>query len=366
MALLPTSFGTRPRLAIEVRPEGVLAARADEGSSLIAAASRTELPSGTSLPLLRPGATAHTSGTEGSPIPPLAASDRETLVSAVRKSLNAVCQRGREVTLVVPDSAARVLLLDFDELPGKPVDALPVVRFRLKKLLPFDADHAAVSYQVMSSARGLVRVLAVAMPAELLADYERIVRDAGFEPGAVLPSTLATLAALPEGDAPNLLVNVGREVVTTAILRGNLLLLHRAVDLRTEDVPFPEPVPAGYLQPGYLDPVKAAARVQTAELLREVAAEQSVLLTTAELAQAVSVAIAYFEDTLDQQPTALLAAGTVSAAALDSMLAEAGLRGIPVREIVDSAMLAAGTATVASDGRVNMGWLAGVKGALAS
>ena len=79
------------------------------------------------------------------------------LVAAVRKALEQVSLRGREVTLVVPDAAVRVLLLDFDALPAKPAEALPVVRFRLKKLLPFDADDAAVSYQVMASSKGWCR-----------------------------------------------------------------------------------------------------------------------------------------------------------------------------------------------------------------
>ena len=135
------------------------------------------------------------------------------------------------MTLIVPDAAVRVLLLDFDELPAKPAEALPVVRFRLKKLLPFDADDAAVSYQVMSASKDLLQVLAVAMPREVLADYESVVREAGFEPGAVLPSTLAALAGLPEGDAPLLVVNAGREGVTTAIVKAGVLLLHRTVDL---------------------------------------------------------------------------------------------------------------------------------------
>ena len=71
--------------------------------------------------------------------------------------------------MIVPDAAVRVLLLDFDELPAKPVEALPVVRFRLKKLLPFDADDAAISYQVMATAKGSLQALAVAMPRQLLA-----------------------------------------------------------------------------------------------------------------------------------------------------------------------------------------------------
>ena len=159
---------------------------------------------------------------------------REALVAAVRTALEQVGQRGRDVTLVVPDAAVRVLLLDFDALPAKAAEALPVVRFRLKKLLPFDADDAAVSYQVMATTRGIVQVLAVAMPREVLAEYESLVREAGFEPGAVLPSTLAALAGLAEGETPMLVVNAGREAVTTAIVKAGVVLLHRTVDLGGE------------------------------------------------------------------------------------------------------------------------------------
>ena len=102
------------------------------------------------------------------------------------------------------------VVLDFDQLPSKPVEALPVVRFRLKKLLPFDAEEAVVSYQVMSSAKDPVHVLAVAMPKDVLDEYEGVVTAAGYLPGAVLPSTLAALAGLDEAEAPVLVVNAGR------------------------------------------------------------------------------------------------------------------------------------------------------------
>ena len=38
------------------------------------------------------------------------------------------------------------MLLDFDTLPDKREDAEAVVRFRLKKSLPFDVDQSAVSF----------------------------------------------------------------------------------------------------------------------------------------------------------------------------------------------------------------------------
>ena len=312
----------RPRLACEVRPEGIVAARAEEDSALLAAISRIDL-GGQSVPHLRGGT--HTQpGDELVPV--LTARERTALVSGIRKALDAVALRGRDVTLVVPDAAARVLLLDFDELPGKLSEALPIVRFRLKKLVPFDSDDAAVSFQVMSSTRGLVRVLAVAMPREVLAEYEGIVREAGFEPSAVLPSTLAALAALSQNEAATLIINVGDHTVTTAITRGGILLLHRSVELGDPDIA-PD-------------------------------------VASSELAQAVSVATAYFEDTLLAQPERLLSGGTLDAATLGTILTHAGMAPPPIQEIVSPAALGP-EANAGATAKIPLGWIAGLQGALA-
>lgn len=370
MDFFPRTIGTRPRLACEVRPEGVVAARAEEGSAMLAAVSRIEFGPGAAVPQLRSAASTPASAIGSSPGPEvpapaaLTSSERANLLAAVRKSLEAVALRGREITLIVPDSAVRVLLLDFDALPSKPVEASPVIRFRLKKLLPFDADHAAISYQVMTSTRNLVRVLAVAMPQELLAEYESIVREAGFEPGAVLPSTLAAIAGLPEGDAPALLINAGTHGVTTAIARAGVLLLHRSVDLGDPALgDTADPLLPASTTPNFGGPIEAAVRMETAQLERNLALERSRMATGQDLAQAVSVAAAYFEDTLESQPRELLASGTLGAAALEAMLADAGMDSIAIEELVQPPAL---TSPHDAAGRVPPGWLAGLQGALAS
>ena len=257
------------------------------------------------------------------------------MVEAVRQALEKVFDKGRAVTLVVPDASVRVLLLDFDSLPSKVAEALPVVRFRLRKLLPFDSDDAAVSYQIMSSSRAGIRVLAVAMPRDVLAEYEAMVREAGFEPGAVMSSTLAALAGLDEAEAPVLVVNAGPEAVTTAIVRGGILLLHRSVDMRTDlhvEVK-PEFVPATLSEiplellanPLPLVDVESSAaewamqealpehpvRETAIAVIEETAPEEQlpVSLPPAEIVQAVSVAAAYFEDTLESAPAGLLVGG---------------------------------------------------------
>src|ERR1700722_10501391 len=49
----------------------------------------------------------------------------------------------RPAALILPDYAVRVSLLDFDSFPSAPEEQLPLVRFRVKKTIPFDIDSAA-------------------------------------------------------------------------------------------------------------------------------------------------------------------------------------------------------------------------------
>lgn len=340
MEILPKNLGTRPRLAVEVRPEGVVAARAEDAQALLAAVAERSLPEGVLVPGLKAGNVV----------------DGMRLAAALREALDAVAARGGErtryVTLVIPDAATRVLLLEFDEMPAKPAESLPIVRFRLKKLVPFDPDHAAVSYQVMSTERGSVQVLVVAMPSDVLAEYEGAVTAAGYMPGAVLPSTLAALACLDEQEAPVLVANAGRGGVTTAIVRRGALLLHRALELAGDptDARSLETLQAAGV---VYDRIEAEALIETQVLEAEAHG------SAREVAQSVSVAVAYFEDTLASVPDGIFSAGTIGADGLQTILEENGITALKVREIVGADGLTAGAAS-----RVPRGWLAGVRGAL--
>jgi type IV pilus assembly protein PilM len=364
MEILPKTLGTRPRLAVEVRAEGVVAARAEDAAALLTGVAWTELPSGAMTPGLKTGNIA----------------DKTAVTAAVRKVLDAVAgsgrERSRDVTVIVPDSAVRVLFVDFDQLPSKTAEALPVVRFRLKKLLPFDADEAMVSYQVMSSEKGSIKLLAIAMPKAVLEEYEAVVMAAGYLPGAVLPSTLAALAGLDEVTAPVLVVNAGVGAVTTAIVREGTLLLHRSVDMSVgtsvpvSAIPLVDRESSAQewaqqeaLGPGGWDRFDAEAAMQTSVVETAVARERETRVEVREVAQAVSVAAAYFEDSLQRSPDQLLVAGTLGAESVAAMMEESGVEGLRVREMVDASMIEMGAVT-SSVAKMPRSWLAGVRGAL--
>jgi type IV pilus assembly protein PilM len=154
--------------------------------------------------------------------------------AAIRSAMEQVRPRVKAVTVVVPDSAVRVFVLDFDTLPSKMEETLPVLRFRLRKSVPFDVEAAGISHQVLSEGSAKLetqwKVLAAVMPGPVLAEYEAAVRAAGYEPGVVMPSSLAMLAAIDSTEAV-LAANLSTQSLTTTIVSGNDILLYRTVEL---------------------------------------------------------------------------------------------------------------------------------------
>jgi type IV pilus assembly protein PilM len=159
--------------------------------------------------------------------------DPAAVAAAIRSALASVSPRTRAVTVIVPDTAVRVFVLDFDEFPARAAEAVPVLRFRLRKMVPFDVEHSGLSYQILSDSKTEYRVLVAILPSSILEEYESAVRAAGYEPGAVMPSTLAALAA-HDSEEPVLAACLSKAAVTTAITRGNDLLLYRTLDLPEE------------------------------------------------------------------------------------------------------------------------------------
>ena len=164
----------------------------------------------------------------------------DAITAALRAAILQVSPRRDPVTIIVPDSAARVFIVSFDTLPANRADITSLLRYRLRKLLPVDGDNATIAFQILTPSTekgqdrpGGIRVLTVLMPSSVVADYESVVRTAGYQPGALLPSTIAALAAFECGDGA-VLVNVNKQGVTTCIGKGDDLLLYRSVDLPSD------------------------------------------------------------------------------------------------------------------------------------
>jgi type IV pilus assembly protein PilM len=202
----------RPRIACEIAAGQVLAGRADDSGSVVEYYTARSLPPGAVAPGLAPGNVLAT----------------DALRDAIAGALSAAGGHSRDVIAVLPDAAVRIVLLDFETLPERAAEAAAIVRFRLKKSVPFDAEHAALSYQAHRT-NGLVKVVAAVANAAVVAEYETAFREAGYHPGVVVPSTLAALG-LVETAAPTMVVKVEPASITVAIAHREELLLFRMLE----------------------------------------------------------------------------------------------------------------------------------------
>ncbi len=292
------SNSVRPRVACEVSAERVVAGRASEKAQSLEAVSAEGLPAGTVTPGLQ-----HVN-----------VSSRDELIKALRACLAPVAGRSRDITLIIPDASTRILLLDFDTLPEKPQDADAVVRFRLKKSLPFDVETSSVSFDRQAAENG-VRVVAAVTPKSVLEEYESVVRDAGYNPGAVLPSMIAALGVV-DGARPTMVIKAELGTATFAILDQNQLLLYRSLE------------------------------------------NGGTAVTGESLVDDVNTSLVYFEDRYGISVDRVLVTGVQSAQALQAAFNASS--NIQVEDLISSSLAGMGA------GNVTRSALAGVAGALMS
>jgi type IV pilus assembly protein PilM len=292
------SNAAKPRLACEIAADRVLVGRlAENGLGLESCAARELAP--------------------GSVVPDLVEANlrqADAVKEAVHEALSSVAGRTHDVIAVVPDAAVRVVLLEFDSLPSDAEEAAGVVRFRLKKSLPFDVDKARVSYHAQKSKDG-VRVVAAVALASVIEDYEAVIQEAGFSPGVVLPSMLAALG-VAEGQRPTLVVKVDARTTSIAILNADQLQLFRTLENT-----------------------------------------RGVTITGEQLAEEVYPSVVFFQDTYHLNIEKIFVAGLA-----DTSTAAPALRaqtGAEVQELVSSSQLG-----VSTGGSVPRWRMAGVVGAL--
>ncbi|HEY6253527.1 MAG TPA: hypothetical protein VI685_26510 [Candidatus Angelobacter sp.] len=288
----------RPRLACEITASRLIAARASDKGTLEAFTIR-QLSQGAVIPSLNAGNI----------------QDASALRTCISGALAALSGGARDVTVILPDAAVRVLLLEFEDLPAKAQDRDSVIRFRLKKSLPFDVEQAALSCDVRRS-NGTVQVVAAVSPLEVIKEYESAFRDAGYSPGVLLPSSLAALGLL-EGSRPALMLKVDPKNVTVAAAMNQELRLMRILDN-----PHGEQVPA------------------------------------AELAETVLPSIVFFEDTFGSRIEQIFVTGIPSMEEIGPMLHQQ--TGAQVKELAPKVSSSANLSGDSYDPAI----MAGVAGAL--
>lgn len=201
-----------PELVCEISPERVAAAR--WSANRLEAFAEEKLPAGA----LRP-----------SPAQPNLA-DADAVSQAVGKVVEQVRGMRHEIALLLPDTVVRIFLLGFETFPRKAAEAAPLLRWRLRKSVPFPVEETVLSWTEQASADGGREVVTAVARVSVVREYEQMFEAAGLLPGVVLGATLGALPLVEDGPAV-LLARLGGASLTTAIVDAGRLALYRCTEL---------------------------------------------------------------------------------------------------------------------------------------
>ena len=162
--------------------------------------------------------------------------DPDEFMMAVRAIANSQAARKRkDVALILPDYCARTAVLDFDSFPSDPKEQASLVRFRMKRSVPFDIESAAVGYFAQAAQGKKVDVVVTVAPLEIVARYESPFRAAGMNPGLVTASSLAALELAPERGLSVFAKLTGR-VLSLLVRQGGGVKLARCLEMASNSL----------------------------------------------------------------------------------------------------------------------------------
>jgi len=158
----------------------------------------------------------------------------ETVAQKVRELFEASGTRPGRVSLVLPDNLAKVTLLTLPERPSSRKQLVELIRFRLRRAIPFRLDDAALSYQLLPTSGKEITVLVALMLRSVIEQYERVFKAVGARPGLVDLCTAnlfnlcrTGLAEASRGSRDVALFNGSGTYFSLLILRGEKLVFYR-------------------------------------------------------------------------------------------------------------------------------------------
>lgn len=207
----------QPEVAIEIAHRRVTVAQLGRGTpSVISAYGSEVLPDDAVVPSLTNRNIANT----------------KVVSDTVKRALEkAGIKSPSRVALVVPDTVSRVSLLPFEQMPTRQAELEQLVRWNVKKSVPFPVEDAVLSYVPATSDGGLTTLAAMVARRDVVAEYEAVADAIGAHAGVVdIASFNVINTALAAGMAPKgdwLLVCLADDSTTIVIMRGAALMFHR-------------------------------------------------------------------------------------------------------------------------------------------
>lgn len=109
--------------------------------------------------------------------------DAKGFVTALREAHLRLLTKERSICVSLPDAVGRVVLLDLEARFKNREEGIDVIRWKLKKSLPFDIGAVQLDYQTLEEKEsGAVSLLVSLISRPVVQQYEELIIEAGLEP----------------------------------------------------------------------------------------------------------------------------------------------------------------------------------------
>jgi type IV pilus assembly protein PilM len=156
---------------------------------------------------------------------------RPAVVEALRRALDRAGVRPRRVALVIPDPAARVSLVRFDQVPARHEDLEQLIRWQIRKAAPFPIEDACLTFGLSTrSPEGGAEFVVVMARRDAVREYESVCEEVGMHAGLVDVATLSMLNLFLLSDRPDgdwLVIHAQPSYASVVILRGENVIFFR-------------------------------------------------------------------------------------------------------------------------------------------
>lgn len=150
------------------------------------------------------------------------------IAALLRKLLETTGTKPGRLSLVLPDNLAKISLVSLPEKPASSRRLDEVLRFKLRRAVPFRLEDAVLAHQVLPGEGAGVTVLVAVMLRAAIEQYEHVLEAAGARPGLVDLCTpnlynlcRPQIAAAAAGGGDVGLLNVASGYFTLLIVRDD-------------------------------------------------------------------------------------------------------------------------------------------------
>ena len=112
--------------------------------------------------------------------------DPHAFVETVRNAHNLLLYNGTRLSITLPDAVGRIMMIDVEGRFKSRAEGLDIIRWKLKKNMPFDIADTHLDYQQLSVRENGDMALMVALVSRaVIAQYEELLVEAGFTPARI-------------------------------------------------------------------------------------------------------------------------------------------------------------------------------------